>query len=117
MKDWGMPTAPSVIVALAAAAMTAALSILIASNSVAQQSEAPALIESLGLKVCVRGQYGERVCRQVRPALAEFPGSYAGPPTDPKVFEEQQKKLHDELQRRSEARKQMIEGWQSQLGR
>ncbi len=113
-----MPTAPSVVAALAVAAVTTVLTIFVASNSVAQQSEAQVpRIESLGLKVCVRGQYNERVCRQVRPALSEFPKSYAGPPTNPKVFEEQQKKLQDELQRRSEARKQMIESWQSQLGR
>ena len=40
--------------------------------------------------------------------LAEFAKAYDGPPTDPKVFEEQQKKLQDELQRRAdEARKRL----------
>lgn len=40
--------------------------------------------------------------------LNDFAKAYEGPPTDPKVFEEQQKKLQDELQRRAdEARKKL----------
>jgi invasion protein IalB len=34
--------------------------------------------------------------------LAEFAKAYDGPPTDPKVFEETQKKLQEELQKRAE---------------
>ena len=34
--------------------------------------------------------------------LAEFAKAYDGPPTDPKVFEENQKKLQEELQKRAE---------------
>lgn len=42
--------------------------------------------------------------------LAEFAKANEGPATDPKVFEEQQKKLQDELQRRAEeARKRLQE--------
>jgi invasion protein IalB len=40
--------------------------------------------------------------------LGDFAKAYDGPPTDPKVFEEQQKKLQDELQKRAdEARKKL----------
>jgi invasion protein IalB len=40
--------------------------------------------------------------------LGDFQKAYDGPPTDPKVFEEQQKKLQEELQRRAdEARKKL----------
>jgi len=40
--------------------------------------------------------------------LADFSKAYDGPPTDPKVFEEQQRKLQEELQRRAdEARKKL----------
>ena len=40
--------------------------------------------------------------------LTDFAKTYDGPPTDPKVFEEQQKKLQEELQRRAaEVRKQL----------
>jgi invasion protein IalB len=40
--------------------------------------------------------------------LTDFAKAYEGPPTDPKVFEDQQKKLQEELQRRAdEARKKL----------
>ena len=40
--------------------------------------------------------------------LSDFAKAYDGPPTDPKIFEEQQKKLQEELQRRAdEARKKL----------
>jgi invasion protein IalB len=40
--------------------------------------------------------------------LSDFAKAYDGPPTDPKVFEEQQKKLQEELQKRAdEARKNL----------
>jgi invasion protein IalB len=42
--------------------------------------------------------------------LADFAKAYDGPPTDPKVFEEQQKKLQEELQKRADdARKRLEE--------
>jgi invasion protein IalB len=44
--------------------------------------------------------------------LADFGKAYDGPPTDPKVFEEQQKKLQDELQRRAEEARKKLEGQQ-----
>jgi invasion protein IalB len=43
--------------------------------------------------------------------LGDFAKAYDGPPTDPKVFEEQQKKLQEELQRRAdEARRKLEQG-------
>jgi invasion protein IalB len=45
--------------------------------------------------------------------LAEFAKAYDGPPTDPKVVEEQQKKLQDELQRRAEDARKKLESQQS----
>jgi len=41
--------------------------------------------------------------------LADFAKAYDGPPTDPKVFEEQQKKLQDELQRRADEARRKLE--------
>ena len=38
--------------------------------------------------------------------------AYDGPPTDPKVFEEQQKKLQDELQKRAEDARKRLESQQ-----
>jgi len=42
--------------------------------------------------------------------LADFAKAYDGPPTDPKVFEEQQKKLQEELQRRADEARKKLEG-------
>ncbi len=46
--------------------------------------------------------------------LADFAKAYDGPPTDPKVFEEQQKKLQEELQRRADDARKKLEGQQGQ---
>ncbi|MEP6841192.1 MAG: invasion associated locus B family protein, partial [Bradyrhizobium sp.] len=39
----------------------------------------------------------------------EFAKAYDGPPTDPKVFEENQKKLQEELQKRAEEQRKKLE--------
>lgn len=44
--------------------------------------------------------------------LNDFAKAYDGPPTDPKVFEAQQKKLQEELQRRAEEARKKLEGQQ-----
>ena len=44
--------------------------------------------------------------------LSDFGKAYDGPPTDPKVFEEQQKKLQDELQKRAEEARKKLEAQQ-----
>jgi len=44
--------------------------------------------------------------------LTDFGKAYEGPPTDPKVFEEQQKKLQDDLQKRAEEARKKLEGSQ-----
>jgi invasion protein IalB len=41
--------------------------------------------------------------------LADFAKAYDGPPTDPKVFEETQKKLQEELQKRAEETRKKLE--------
>jgi invasion protein IalB len=46
--------------------------------------------------------------------LGDFAKAYDGPPTDPKVFEEQQKKLQDELQRRADEARKKLESQQGQ---
>jgi invasion protein IalB len=42
--------------------------------------------------------------------LGEFAKAYDGPPTDPKEFEENQKKLQEELQKRAEEARKKLEG-------
>ena len=44
--------------------------------------------------------------------LVDFGKAYDGPPTDPKVFEEQQKKLQDDLQKRAEEARKKLESTQ-----
>ena len=44
------------------------------------------------------------------PLSGEFTKAYDGPPTDPKVFEENQKKLQEELQKRAEEQRKKLEG-------
>ena len=44
--------------------------------------------------------------------LGDFAKAYDGPPTDPKVFEEQQKKLQEELQRRADEARKKLENQQ-----
>jgi invasion protein IalB len=44
--------------------------------------------------------------------LKDFAKAYDGPPTDPKVFEEQQKKLQEELQKRAEDARKRLENQQ-----
>ena len=43
------------------------------------------------------------------PLGGEFAKAYDGPPTDPKVFEETQKKLQEELQKRAEEQRKKLE--------
>jgi invasion protein IalB len=45
---------------------------------------------------------------------SSFAKAYDGPPTDPKVFEETQKKLQEELQKRAEEQRKKLESTQSQ---
>jgi len=45
--------------------------------------------------------------------LSDFAKAYDGPPTDPKVFEENQKKLQEELQKRAEEARKKLEGGQA----
>jgi invasion protein IalB len=46
--------------------------------------------------------------------LSDFAKAYDGPPTDPKVFEEQQKKLQEELQKRANDAREKLEQQQKQ---
>jgi hypothetical protein len=43
------------------------------------------------------------------PLAGEFTKAYDGPPTDPKVFEENQKKLQEQLQKRAEEARKKLE--------
>jgi hypothetical protein len=44
--------------------------------------------------------------------LADFAKAYDGPATDPKAFEDQQRKLQEELQKKAEEARKKLEGQQ-----
>ncbi len=44
--------------------------------------------------------------------LGDFAKAYDGPPTDPKVFEEQQRKLQEDLQKRADEARKKLESQQ-----
>ena len=46
--------------------------------------------------------------------LSDFAKAYDGPATDPKAFEEQQRKLQEELQKKADEARKKLEGQQSQ---
>ena len=48
--------------------------------------------------------------------LADFAKAHDGPPTDPKVFEEQQRKLQEELQKKAEEARKKLEAQQPAAG-
>jgi invasion protein IalB len=48
--------------------------------------------------------------------LNDFAKAHDGPPTDPKVFEEQQRKLQEELQKKAEEARKKLEAQQPQAG-
>ena len=50
------------------------------------------------------------------PLAGEFAKAYDGPPTDPKVFEENQKKLQEELQKRADEARKKLEATQPGAG-
>jgi hypothetical protein len=45
--------------------------------------------------------------------LADFAKAFDGPPTDPKAFEEQQRKLQEELQKKAEEARKKLESQQT----
>jgi invasion protein IalB len=72
------------------------------------------LIEKLkkGQGLMIQGINGTGQPISLLVPLGDFAKAYDGPPTDPKVFEEQQKKLQDVLQRRGEEASKKLEGQQ-----
>jgi invasion protein IalB len=63
------------------------------------------LIDKLkkGQRLLIEGINGAGQSISLVVPLGDFAKAYEGPPTDPKVFEAQQKRLQEELQRRSDA--------------
>jgi len=63
-----------------------------------------------GQRLVVQGINGSGQPISLEVPLNDFAKAYDGPPTDPQVFEAQQKKLQDELQKRAEDARRRLEG-------
>jgi invasion protein IalB len=94
--------------------MTAPYVICFANGCMADYEASGELISRLkqGQGLVVQGKNAQFQPITLVLPLADFGRAYDGPPTDPKVFEEQQKRLQDDLQKRAEelARRQQQGG-------
>jgi invasion protein IalB len=66
-----------------------------------------------GQGLAIQGINGAGTAVTLTVPLGDFAKAYDGPPTDPKVFEEQQKKLQEELQKRADDARKKLEGQQA----
>ncbi|HZN28406.1 MAG TPA: invasion associated locus B family protein, partial [Xanthobacteraceae bacterium] len=66
-----------------------------------------------GQGLAIQGINGAGQAITLTVPLGDFAKAYDGPPTDPKVFEEQQKKLQEELQKRADDARKKLEGQQA----
>jgi invasion protein IalB len=96
--------------------MTAPYVICFTNGCMADYETTPDMIGKMkkgqGLVVQAINSTGQPISLQL--PLADFAKAYDGPPTDPKVFEEQQKKLQEELQRRADEARKKLEQQQGQ---
>jgi invasion protein IalB len=70
--------------------------------------------KATALSVTVKNQVNAEVNFNI--PLANFGKAYDGPPIDPKVLEEQQKKLQEELQKRADEERKKLESSQASTG-
>ena len=77
-----------------------------------EASDALILTMKKGQGLVVQGINGAGQAISLVLPLNDFARAYDGPPTDPKVFEEQQRKLQEDLQRRAEEARKKLEGQQ-----
>ena len=82
----------------------------------AQQSEQSQFFFSPWTKFCLKGQEpdAKQVCFSGKEGRIERGESYSGPATDPKVFEEQQRALQQELARRAEEARERLRRFHEQ---
>ena|SRR5215469_15368507 len=99
--------------------MNAPYVICFANGCMADYEASSALIGKMqkGQGLAVQGMNSQgQVITLVLP-LSDFGKAYGGPPTDPKVFEEQQKELLDDLLKRAEEAREKLEGLRPSLQR
>ncbi len=85
-----------------------------ANGCVSDYEATPELINTMksGKNLAVQAIAANQQALTLLLPLADFAKAYDGPPTDPKVFEENQKKLQEELQKRAEEARKKLEGQQ-----
>ena len=95
--------------------MTAPYVICFTNGCMADYEANPELITKLkkgqGLVVQAINSTGQPISLVL--PLADFAKAYEGPPTDPKVFEAEQRKLQEELQRRADEARKKLESQQN----
>jgi invasion protein IalB len=91
--------------------MTAPYVICFTNGCMADYEVTPQMVEEMkkghGLVVQAINANGQPISLVL--PLADFAKAYDGPPTDPKVFEAQQQKLQEELQKRADAARKKLE--------
>jgi len=92
--------------------MTSPYVICFTNGCMADYEATPDLITKMkkGQGLIVQGINGAGQPITLGMPLSDFASAFDGPPTDPKVFEEQQKKLQDELQKRADEARKKLEG-------
>jgi invasion protein IalB len=92
--------------------------ICFANGCMSDYEATPQLIDSLkkGQNLVVQAINANGAPLTLPLPLGEFAKAYDGPPTDPKVFEETQKKLQEELQKRAEEQRKKLEDAQKSGG-
>jgi invasion protein IalB len=95
--------------------MTGPYVICFANGCMADYEASGELIGKLkkGQGLVIQGINGSNQAISLTVPLSDFAKAYDGPPTDPKKFEEQQKQLQDELQKRAEDARKKLEGQQA----
>ena len=114
MQDSSVVATPDRWVAgIAAISIAATVVLPAAAQQPAPKAEMRAQAQK-GQGLVIQGINGSNQPISLVVPLSDFAKAYEGPPTDPKVFEEQQKKLQDELQRRADEARKKLESQQGQ---
>lgn len=92
--------------------MTGPYVICFNNGCMADYEASAALIDNMkkGQGLVVQGINGAGQAISLVLPLTDFAKAYDGPPTDPKEFEQKQKELQDQLQRRAEEARKKLEG-------
>jgi invasion protein IalB len=94
--------------------LTAPYILCLADGCLADYEASQELIGNMkrGHGIAVQGINSQGQAISLLLSLNDFGKAYDGPPTEPKVFEAQQKKLHDQLEKRVEEVRKKVEGQQ-----